>query len=94
MRQGIDEKFSAARSLVEQLELSLEEVCYIGDDLTDLRLIRAVGLGVSVEDAAEDVRKAADVVTNLPGGKGAVRELIEAILKQQKRWDELLEGYL
>ena len=94
VRQGIDEKLSAARSLVEQLEVSLEEVCYIGDDLTDLRLIRAVGLGASVGDACEDVRKAADVVTNLPGGKGAVRELIEAILKQQKRWDELLAGYL
>ena len=93
VRQGIDNKHTAAKSIVESLGMTLDEVCYVGDDLTDLRLIAAVGLGASVADASEDVRKAADVVTTLPGGKGAVRELIEAILKQQKRWDELFENY-
>ena len=93
VRQGIDEKYSAAKSLVDQLGIDLEEVCYIGDDLPDLRLIEAVGLGASVSDGAEDVRKAAHVVTTLPGGKGAVRELIETILRYQKRWDELLGNF-
>ena len=93
VRQGIDEKLAAAESIVKQKGMTFEEVCYIGDDLTDLRLINSVGLGVSVADAAEDVCRAANVVTTLPGGKGAVRELIETILKYQKRWEELLGNY-
>ena len=93
VRQGVEEKFTAVKSIVEQLGLTLDEICYIGDDLTELRLIKSVGLGASVADGAEDVRKAAHVVTKLAGGKGAVRELVEAILKHQKRWDELLGSY-
>lgn len=93
VRQGIEDKFIAAKSIIEQQGMSFEEVCYIGDDLKDLRLIKSVGLGVSVADAAADVRKAADLVTTLAGGKGAVRELIETILQQQKRWEELIGNF-
>ncbi|MFW6172015.1 MAG: HAD hydrolase family protein, partial [Planctomycetota bacterium] len=74
--------------------LRMEQVCYIGDDLTDAPLIRRVGLGVAVADAAEEVRKVAHWMTKTPGGQGAVRELIEALLKARNRWNDLTRKYL
>ena len=93
VRQGVDDKLAAAKKIAEQLDLTLPEVCYIGDDLADLRLMSQVQLAVSVADGAEDVRDAAQLVTKCSGGQGAIRELIEVILKHQNRWDELLAGY-
>jgi YrbI family 3-deoxy-D-manno-octulosonate 8-phosphate phosphatase len=93
VRQGVDDKLLAAKRIAEQLRLTLAETCYVGDDLADLRLLGQVGLAVAVADGAEDVRSAAHCVTKTPGGRGAIRELIEMILKSQKRWDELLAGY-
>ena len=69
------------------------QVCYIGDDLLDLPTIRAVGLGVAVADAVEDVRHAAKYVTSVPGGRAAVREVIELVLKNTGRWEEVIRRY-
>ena len=63
VRQGSEEKLSAAKSIVQQLDMTMDEVCYVGDDLTDMRLMNAVGLSASVADGSEDVRKIAQVVT-------------------------------
>lgn len=93
VRQGHEDKFPAAQQILEELNLPPNEVCYIGDDLTDLRLMEHVGLAASVADGAQDVRAAAHVVTKSTGGSGALRELIELILKSQKRWNELLRLY-
>ena len=71
----------------------LTEVCFIGDDLTDLRVLNSVGLAVAVADAATEVRNAAHYITKLGGGRGAVRETIELILKSQQRWDDLIQRY-
>lgn len=94
VRQGFENKLPAALDIMRELHLAPEQVCYIGDDLTDLPVIRAVGLGVAVADAVEEVRAAASYVTKLPGGQGCVRELIEALLKAQMRWDDLIRKYL
>lgn len=93
VRQGFETKLPIAREIMKELKLSPEQVCYIGDDLTDLPVIRSVGLGVAVADAAAEVRAAATHITKLPGGHGAVRETIELILKSQSRWDGLLQTY-
>ena len=93
LRQGIDDKMAAVRTILGQLRLSLAQVCYVGDDLPDLPVVRAVGLGVAVADACEEFRQAAHYVTRLPGGCGAVRETIELILKAQARWEDLIQGY-
>ena len=93
IRQGIDQKLAAAQQIIQELNLQPENVCYIGDDLTDVGLMKSVGMSVSVADGAEDVKKVADYVTKSVGGKGAIRELIEMILKSQKRWNELLQRY-
>lgn len=93
VRQGFESKLPTAETLAQNMNLSLEEVCYIGDDLTDLPVIRAVGLGVAVADAVSELLSAADLVTQKAGGKGAVRELIEQILRSTGRWDDLVQQY-
>lgn len=93
VRQGTEQKQPATREIMAQLGLRPEQVCYIGDDLPDLPPMQAVGLAVAVADASNEVREAADYVTKLPGGRGAVRETIEMILKAQRRWDDLIRTY-
>jgi YrbI family 3-deoxy-D-manno-octulosonate 8-phosphate phosphatase len=93
VRQGFEDKLAVVRPLLEELGVPADQTCYIGDDLPDLPVLRHVGLAVAVADAAQDVKDAAHVVTSLPGGRGAVRELLEQILRTQGRWEELLRRY-
>lgn len=93
VRLGIDDKLPAVDAIAAELGLSREQICYVGDDLLDLRVIQAVGLGVAVADAAEDVRRAAKYTTSVRGGNGAIREVIEVILKNTNRWDDVLRRY-
>ena len=94
VRQGIDDKLPVVQEIAAELKLSLEQVCYIGDDLLDLPSIRAAGLGVAVADAAEEVRRAANYTTSVPGGKAPVRELVEVILKNTGQWEAAIQRYL
>ena len=93
VKLGIDDKLPAVDELAAELGLGREQVCFIGDDLLDLATIRAVGMGVAVADAVEDVRHAAKYVTSVPGGQAPVREVIELILKNTGRWEEVLKRY-
>ena len=93
VRQGVDDKLPAVDEIAADLKIARDQICYIGDDLLDLAPIRAVGLGVAVADAAEDVRHAAKYVTSVRGGQAAVREVIELILKNTGRWDEVIRRY-
>jgi len=93
IRQGMERKTAVVGEIARDLGLSLERVCYIGDDLPDLAVLKQVGLAVAVADACAEVRQAAHYVTTLPGGCGAVRETIEFVLKSQGRWDDLIQGY-
>ena len=87
-------KLPALDKLLAGLGLSPEAVAYIGDDLTDLPVIRYVGFGAAVANAVDEVKKYADYVTERPGGSGAVREVIEYILKNTGQWRELMKRYL
>jgi YrbI family 3-deoxy-D-manno-octulosonate 8-phosphate phosphatase len=93
VRQGFEQKWPAAREVLKQVNLKPEQCAYIGDDLTDLSCIRNMGLGVAVADAVEEVRAVAGHITVLNGGRGAVRELIEMVLKAKGRWDETIQTY-
>lgn len=93
VRQGIDDKLSVARGLMDELGLRAEQVAYIGDDLPDLAVVQKVGLGIAVADACSELREAAHYVTTLAGGQGAVREVVEMVLKAQGRWDDLIGTY-
>jgi len=90
VHQYAKNKIVALEEIINDAQVSADECCYIGDDLGDVAVMRRVGLAVAVADAAEDTKAAAHYVTTLDGGKGAVREVIELILKAQGRWDELV----
>lgn len=91
--QGVTEKVQAFTETLAQAGVTNEEVAYIGDDLNDIPLMMRSGLGIAVADAALETRKRAHYVTQLAGGYGAVREVIELILKAQDRWDDLTADY-
>ena len=92
--QDCHNKLPVFEKLLEQLGLSPDKVTYIGDDLTDLPVIRYAGFGVAVANAVDEVKQYADYVTTRPGGSGAVREVIEYILKNSGRWQKLMARYL
>ena len=87
-------KLPTFKKLLEQIDLPPEKAAFIGDDLTDLPVIRYAGFGVAVANAVAEVKRYADYVTKRPGGGGAVREVIEYILKHSDRWQELMKRYL
>ena len=94
VRQGFENKLPAAIDILRELQLNSEQTCYIGDDLTDLPVIRHVGLGIAVADAVSEVRSAANYITKITGGRGAVREVIELVLKGKNRWDDIVQRYM
>lgn len=87
-------KLDALEKFLGDVNLSPAQVAYVGDDLPDLPAIRHVGFGVAVANAVDEVKQHADFVTTRPGGGGAVREVIEYILKSTGRWRELMTRYL
>jgi len=94
VRQGCEDKQGAFADTLALAEVTNEEVAFIGDDLNDIPLMRQSGLGIAVADAALETRERAHYVTKTVGGQGAVREVIELILKSQGRWDELVSRYI
>jgi len=94
VRQGCEEKEEAFAEIVADAGLTNEEVAFAGDDLNDIPLMRQSGLALAVADAAVETRAAAHYVTEARGGRGAVREIVELILKAQGRWDDLVRHYL
>lgn len=92
--QGCLKKLPALKTLLQKTHLNQEDAAYIGDDLMDIPLVRRVGFGAAVADAAPELKKHADFVTQHKGGKGAVGEVIEFLLKKSGKWDKLMERYL
>lgn len=92
--QGAKSKLPVLKELLEKLSLSPAQAAYIGDDVMDLPIVRYVGFGVAVANAVDELKKHADYVTTRQGGDGAVREVIEYILKGSDRWASLMERYL
>jgi 3-deoxy-D-manno-octulosonate 8-phosphate phosphatase (KDO 8-P phosphatase) len=90
---GVEDKTGVYRQLLMRYRLEDAEVAYMGDDLPDLPLLQRVGLAVSVADAPAEVRSAAHLVTSLPGGKGAVREAVEWLLKSRGVWDRVCADF-
>lgn len=94
VRQGVEDKLSVAKEIMQELGIESHQVCYVGDDLPDIPLLRGVGLGVATADAAPEARDAAHYTAKTPGGNGVLREIIEMILKRQKRWEGLIHKYV
>jgi len=92
--QGHENKVQAFADVMAQAGVGNDEVAYIGDDLNDIPLMMQSGLGVAVADAALETRERAHYVTKVLGGFGAVREVVELILKSQDRWDDLIASFM
>jgi 3-deoxy-D-manno-octulosonate 8-phosphate phosphatase (KDO 8-P phosphatase) len=92
--QRARDKRASLQELLHRLGLRPEQALYVGDDLNDLPAFDAVGVRVAVADASELVRARADWVTAAPGGKGAVREVVEGVLATQARLDEAVAAFL
>ncbi len=90
--QGAKKKLPVLRQLLADTKLQPGQVAVIGDDLPDLPLIRNCGLGIAVADACAELRAAAHLVTGQKGGRGAVREAIEQMMRVQGLWQPLLDG--
>jgi YrbI family 3-deoxy-D-manno-octulosonate 8-phosphate phosphatase len=93
VRQGVEDKLATTEAILRETGVSWEETAFIGDDLPDLAVITTCGVGVAVADACAEVRAAASIVTQLPGGKGAVREVIERLLRARGSWDSIVARY-
>lgn len=92
--QGCKEKLPAFEQLLIDANLSAQNVAYVGDDVLDIPVATRVGFAVAVKNAVDELKTSAHYVTSCCGGQGAVREVIEYILKNTGRWDQLMQRYL
>ncbi|WP_348982171.1 HAD-IIIA family hydrolase [Desulfosporosinus sp. OT] len=86
---GIQDKIKTLNDVCDKFDLKYDEIVYIGDDINDLDVIKAVGFGCAVNDSMECVKEIADYVTKVDGGKGAVREVVELILEYRGNTNEI-----
>ena len=93
VHQGAKEKIVPYRRILQENGLNDEAVAYAGDDLVDLPVLRRVGLALTVADAVEEVKTHVHYVTRACGGRGAVREICELILKNSQRWNGVTDRY-
>jgi 3-deoxy-D-manno-octulosonate 8-phosphate phosphatase (KDO 8-P phosphatase) len=91
--QGAREKGRTVTELGQKTGFSLEQICFVGDDILDLPALKIVGFPVTVADAALDAKGAARYVTHANGGNGAVREVVELIVRTQGLWQNAIEAY-
>jgi 3-deoxy-D-manno-octulosonate 8-phosphate phosphatase (KDO 8-P phosphatase) len=91
--QGHIEKIPILEEIMADAKVGKEQVAYIGDDLTDVVVMHRVGLAIATANARPEVKAQAHYVTSAPGGSGAVREVVELILKAQGYWEEILRKY-
>lgn len=91
--QGAGDKWPAYQRLLTQMNVRPEQICFIGDDVPDLPILRNCGLAIAVADACPEVRRDAHYVTRAVGGRGAVRETVELILHCQNRWQAVVDVF-
>ena len=94
VEQGVKSKLATYEKIIRDARVDDAEVAYMGDDLLDLQVLARVGLSAAPADAAPEVRERVDWVSTIGGGRGAVRELVELVLRAQQRWDDVLRQHL
>jgi 3-deoxy-D-manno-octulosonate 8-phosphate phosphatase (KDO 8-P phosphatase) len=91
--QGHIEKIPLFEEILAASGLTPQQVAYVGDDLTDVVIMRRVGLAIAPANARPEVKRCAHLVTSSDGGRGAIREVCELLLQAQGHWDDLLRKY-
>lgn len=87
-------KLKVFKKVLKKFGVSSEEVCFIGDDLLDIPVLKRTGLAITVPNAVEEVKPYSHMVTTKMGGRGAVREICDLLLKSQNKWEETTHKYL
>ena len=91
--QSVDDKTEIFLNLIKDLNIKKENTAFIGDDINDLKLLKTVGLSAAVYNAVDEVKNNVDIVLSYCGGKGAVREFIEIILKRNGQWKNIINTF-
>ncbi|MDD4980301.1 MAG: HAD-IIIA family hydrolase [Candidatus Omnitrophica bacterium] len=91
--ENISPKTKALDKILKKYKVDISEICFAGDDLVDLGLMKKVGFPIAVFNAAPEIKQAAAYITLKQGGRGAVREIAELILKAQGKWEEMVGLY-
>jgi 3-deoxy-D-manno-octulosonate 8-phosphate phosphatase (KDO 8-P phosphatase) len=94
LKQGSFNKLEPYTEVKREFTLKDNEICYVGDDLLDIPLLNLVGFSVAVPNATEEVKAICDYVTIAKGGRGAVREVIDLVLKRQGKFNQLVESLI
>ena len=92
--QGAKDKLVPFREVLHKTGLSAEQIAYVGDDLPDLPVLRRVGFAATVADAVDEIKPHVHYVTAHPGGRGAVREICDLLLRSTGRWENVTARYL
>lgn len=93
VKQGVEDKLETTAAILAECGVPWEQTAFVGDDLPDLAVMMRCGVGVAVANACPEVIGAAAIVTRLPGGQGAVREVIEQLLKARGSWEAIVRHY-
>jgi 3-deoxy-D-manno-octulosonate 8-phosphate phosphatase (KDO 8-P phosphatase) len=93
LHQDQGSKVAAAEAILAEAGVDWPAVCYVGDDIVDLAMLRRAGAAIVVANGVDEAKAAADYVTRAPGGEGAVREVVELILKAQNKWQQIVHDY-
>ncbi len=91
--QGVRDKWSIVEEKLTIYNLAADEVCYIGDDIIDLRVMKNVGLGIAPNDALDYVKSESDYISSKEGGKGVLREVGDLVLESKGLFSQVLESY-
>jgi 3-deoxy-D-manno-octulosonate 8-phosphate phosphatase (KDO 8-P phosphatase) len=93
LRQGVDDKLEAVKSILSKNKLTFEQLCYIGDDLPDLAVINNAAISAAPADAVAEVLEAVRWRLELRGGHGAFREAVERLLRARGEWDDIVKNF-
>jgi 3-deoxy-D-manno-octulosonate 8-phosphate phosphatase (KDO 8-P phosphatase) len=93
VHQAVQDKSACLDDILGRLSLPADATCFVGDDLVDLPVMRRVGLAAAPSDAASAVLEAADFVASAAGGRGAVREVVDLLLRASGRWETVTERF-
>jgi len=91
--ENVSPKSSVLDEILNKYRVDADEVCFVGDDLVDLCLMKKAGFPIAVFNACSEIKQAASYITKSAGGRGAVREVAELILKAQDKWEESISCY-
>jgi len=93
VHQGVSDKGARFRQILERLDVAPDAVCFVGDDIVDVPVLRRAGLAVAPADAEESARAASHLATRARGGEGVVREVVDLLLRAQGSWERVTERY-